>query len=234
MSRPGYDRDYYLANRERILAKSKGYALAHAEEVRRKRRESYLRRMADPEYRALRLAQQRKYKRSEKCHARRRELAARPEAKAKRREYRAANRERINKYQEAWRAAHPDRVHEFNARAYQKRKPQQREYQRQWKLKNPEKAAALKLASMSRNRIPEVASEIRKRQRVAYAVKRLAAGKMYRPRLRVRLPEWCAAGQDRVDWEAYARTINPSLEQIAYARELATERKKWRESHGRV
>ena len=60
---------------------------------------------------------------------------------------------------------------------------------------------------------------------MCYAKARLLDGKGYRPRFRVRLPEWAAAGQRVLDVRSAFLAVNMTPSQRAYARELAIERR---------
>ena len=134
---------------------------------------------------------------------------------------RASDPERFRALEAAWRKANPEKCKEKQRRYRQKPESKVKDAakQRARRAANPEAVRAADRAFYAR-------AVVRKRaqRRVCYAKARLLDGKGYRPRFRVRLPEWAAAGQRVLDVRSAFLAVNMTPSQRAYARELAIER----------
>lgn len=140
-------------------------------------------------------------------------------------------------------------------RRYRQRHPDRcRERDRKWREANPGKRKAQKQRNYQRHRAeilakkrryyveaqtwekrrlvfgmnPDAYAKYRAAMRIRRAKCRVLAGAFYRPRFARRIPDWCVMGgviDVRSPW--LAANLTPS--QRAYARELAIERKEWRD-----
>ncbi len=95
--------------------------------------------------------------------------------------------------------------------------------QRKRRAANPEAVRAADRAFYAK-------AVVRKRaqRRKCYAKARVLGNKGYRARFRCRLPDWAAAGQRVLDARSQWLAVNLTASQLAYARELAIERKERR------
>ena len=153
------------------------------------------------------------------------------------RKYYAANREKILARIKAQRAICPEHFRALEA-ARRKANPEAFSANaRRWRQKPESKVMLAAAARKRRAANPEsvraadrahyAKAVVRERanRRVSYAKARCLAGKVYRPRFHVRLPEWAAAGQRALDARSQWLAVNLSASQRAYARELAIERR---------
>lgn len=182
---------------------------ARAAALKRQNARNRKRYATDPEYRARKLANNRKWV--------------------------AANREKRRRSQYRWVELNPEKYAESRLKYYSKDEVRKASVARalKWQAANPGRVKEI----MDRRRKREAAlsrkdagfyAQIRKAERMRYALRRLKSGKTYRQRLATRIPDWAVRGQDVLDRRSRYIYENQTAEMDAYARELAIERKERR------
>ena len=195
-SRAEYNRKYYLANRERILARCKEYRKRNRERVKAADRAW---RKANPEkVRAIekkyRQTHHEKIREKERERDRKRRKNNPEKAREKSRRFRARKKIRM--------AADPKLYAHYRA----------------------VKSAARKRAAAKFATDPVKYANNRLSKRRTYARRMMKAGRGYSPRPQCRVPDWAVKGQ-HLDARSAFLAVNLTASQRAYARELAIERK---------
>ena len=186
MHKPGYSRDYYRANRERILAKKKAWRDANVE---RCREVEAAWRKAHPETVA----------------ESRRRYRQKPESKAK-----DAAAQRQKRRANPKRAKDKDRLYRLRKKARMAADPKLYEHFRT--VKN----AAKKRYDAKMLVMPERYARERRWKRISYAKKMILAGRPYHPQPNRRVPDWCVKhGVVDVRSQWLAENLTPSQRDYA-------------------
>jgi len=196
--RPGYERDYYAANKDKINARKRAWRKRNIE---RRRAVEAAWAAANPD--KIRAAQKRYRdahrleRRAKDAASKRAKRAADPEkARELYRQYNQRRKARLAAdpvFSARWRAAHAASVRKYNAKMLQ---------------------VSARFYALSRMY-----------HRKSHAKKVVLAGKAYQPRYSRRIPDWCVKGERIIDYRSQFLPENITPSMAAYARELAIERK---------
>ena len=196
--RPGYARDYYAANKDKINAKKRAWRKRNIERCR-----AVNAAWAAANHEKV-LAAGKRYRDAHRLELRARNAAfqrakraADPEkARELSRQYNQRRKARLAAdpvFSARWHAAHAARVRKYNAKMLQ--------------------VSARYYASY------------RICRRKSYAKKAVLSGKPYRPLYSRRIPDWCVKGESIIDYRSQFLPENITPAMAAYARSLAMERR---------
>ena len=195
--RPGYVRDYYAANKDKINARKRAWRKRNIE---RCRAVNAAWAAANPD--KVRAAQKH-YRDAHRLERRAKDAASK----------------------RAKRAADPARAREVYRRNFLRTRARMAAdpvFAAHWRAKN---AARIKRYNEKMLRIsPGFYARYRMYRRVCYAKRAVLSGKPYRALYSRRIPDWCVKGGGIIDYRSQWLIENRSPAQRAYARELAMER----------
>lgn len=155
-------------------------------------------------------------------------------------------------YNRRWRKAHPNYLREWRERNRERVREYWRDYVRrfperirEWRKKESPELRAMRRFKyemslcMDAEKYAKKRKQDRQRQKKATDRKiaaglrppRVLNGGFYKPRYSIRLPDWCVKGQFITDVRSQWLAENLTATQRAYARELAIERRQWREDN---
>ena len=135
----------------------------------------------------------------------------------------AARKDYHRAYSKAWFAAHPVKRREYNKRHYWKHLERHRAEAREATHKRYARTTLICMVD------PQAYANHRAKSRVQIAKNAVKNGRTYKPRFARRIPDWCVKGQFVIDVRSPWLIENLTPSQRAYARELAIERKEWRD-----
>ena len=196
--RPGYARDYYAANKDKINAKKRAWRKRNIERCR-----AVNAAWAAANHEKV-LAAGKRYRDAHRLELRARNAAfqrakraADPEkARELSRQYNQRRKARLAAdpvFSARWHAAHAARVRKYNAKMLQ---------------------VSARFYALSRMY-----------RRKSHAKKVVLSGKPYRPLYSRRIPDWCVKGERIIDYRSQFLPENITPSMAAYARELAIERR---------